>query len=172
MAENGTLVDEIITTIGGRFIPSKLTIDDTEVCRKGMATLLAALAQLRRDGAAGKPHIIVGSTTGISHFGRDIPIAMIPMYHVMLKVPHEDKKIMEDRLVASGEAFTIVRPSLLTDGETSRKIRVGIEDPKTGRESKAVGYAISREDTGKWVAENLVLRLDGKYVNKMVMITW
>ena len=90
----------------------------------------------------------------------------------MLKVPHVDKKVMEDRLVESGEAYTIVHPSLLVDGETSKEVRVGIEDPKTGRESKAIGYTISREDTGKWIADNLVLKLDGKYVNKVVMMTW
>lgn len=90
----------------------------------------------------------------------------------MLKVPHEDKKAMEDRLVESGEAYTIIRASLLVDGETSKEVRVGIEDPKTGRESQAIGYTISREDTGKWVADNLVLRVDGRYVNKIVMVTY
>lgn len=79
---------------------------------------------------------------------------------------------MEDRLVESGETYTIIRASLLVNGETSKKIRVGIEDPKTGRESEAIGYTISREDTGKWVADNLVLQLDGKYVNKIVMVTY
>lgn len=172
VAEKGKLVDEIISTIGGKFIVSKLTIDDREVCRKGMTTILEALAQLRSGGATGKPHIVVCSTTGMSRFGRDVPLAMVPLYHVLLKVPHEDKKAMEDRLVESGEAYTIIHASLLVDGETSKEIRVGIEDPKTGRESSAIGYTISREDTGKWVANNLVLKLDGKYVNKIVMVTY
>ena len=172
LAEKGRLVDEIISTIGGKFVPSKLTIDDKEVCRKGMATMLDALAQLRSDGATGKPHIVVCGTTGMSRFGRDIPFAMMPLYHVLLKVPHQDKKVMEDRLVESGEAFTIIHASWMVDGETSKEIRVGIEDPKTGRESTAIGYTISREDAGKWVADNLVLRLDGRYINKIVMITY
>ena len=97
---------------------------------------------------------------------------MIPLYHVLLKVPHEDKKAMEERLVESGEAYTIIRPSLLVNGETSKVIRVGIEDPKTGRESEAIGYTISREDTGKWIADNLVLRLDRRYTNKIAMVTY
>ena len=172
VAENGKLVDEIISTIGGKFILSKLTIDDSQVCRKGMATLLEALAQLRSGGVTGKPHIVVCSTTGMSHFGRDVPYAMMPLYHILLKVPHEDKRVMEDRLVESGEGFTIIHASWLVDGETSNQIRVGVEDPKTGRESKAIGYTISREDAGKWIADNLVLHLDRKYVNKIVMITY
>lgn len=172
VADNGSLVDEIVSTIGGKFILSKLTIDDSQVCRKGMATLLDALAQLRSSGVTGSPHIVVCSTTGMSRFGRDVPYAMMPLYHILLKVPHEDKKVMEDRLVESGEAFTIIHASWLVDGETSKRIRVGVEDPKTGRESTAIGYTISREDAGKWVADNLVLRLDREYVNKVVMVTY
>ena len=172
VAETGKLVDEIVFTIGGKFILSKMAIDDMEVCRNGMTAILEALAQLRRDNITGNPHIIACSTTGISPFGRDIPIAMIPLYHVMLKVPHEDKKAMEEHLVESGEAYTIMRPSLLVNGETSKVIRVGIEDPKTGRESEAIGYTISREDTGKWIANSLVLRLDRRYVNKIAMVTY
>ena len=172
IAAKGKLVDEIISTIGGKFIPSKITIDDKEVCRKGMTTVLEALAQLRNGGATGKPHIVVCSTTGMSRFGRDVRLALVPLYHVLLKVPHEDKKVMEDRLVESGEAFTIIHASLLINGETSKEIRAGIEDPKTGRESTAIGYTISREDTGKWIADNLVLRLNEKYANKIVMVTY
>ena len=172
LAEKGKLVDEIISTIGGKFIYSQMTIDDAEVCRKGMAILLETLAQLRSGGATGNPHIVVCSTTGMSQFGRDVPLVLAPLYHLLLKVPHRDKKIMEDRLVESGENYTIIHASLLVDGETSNEIRIGIEDPKTGRESTAIGYTISREDTGKWVADNLVLRLDQRYVNKIVMVTY
>jgi hypothetical protein len=64
-----------------------------------------------------------------------------------------------------------VRASLLTTGETTKEVRVGIEDPKTGRESEAIGYFISREDSGKWVAENLILKTEEKYVDKIAMIT-
>ena len=166
------LVDEIVSTIGGKFILSKFTIDDAHVCRKGMATLLDSLAQLRSAGATGSPHIIVCSTTGMSRFGRDIPVAMMPLYHVLLKVPHEDKRAMEDRLVESGEAFTIVRASWVVDGESRWKVRVGVEDPKMGRESQAIGYNISKEDAGRWVAENLVLRIERKFVNKIGMVRY
>ncbi|KAI8952138.1 hypothetical protein F4801DRAFT_542060 [Xylaria longipes] len=172
LARPGVLVDQVISTIGGAFVASKLSIDDAEVCRKGMAVLLEALASLRRDGAVGKPHIVACSTTGLSRFGRDIPIAMVPLYHVLLKVPHEDKVIMEDRLVASGEDFTIVRPSLMVaEEETTKEVRVGIEDPKTGRKSAAIGYTITKYDAGRWIAETLVLKRDEEYSNKIAMIT-
>lgn len=90
----------------------------------------------------------------------------------MLKVPHEDKVIMEDDLVNSGETFTVVRASLLVDGESKKPVRVGIEDPKSGRESKAIGYTISREDTGRWIAENVILTAKETYKNKIAMVTY
>ncbi|KAJ3580456.1 hypothetical protein NPX13_g98 [Xylaria arbuscula] len=98
LAHPGVLVDQVISTIGGAFVASKMTLDDPEVCQKGMNVLLESLKRLRKDGAVGQPHIIVCSTTGMSKFGRDIPIAMIPLYHYMLKVPHADKIIMEETL--------------------------------------------------------------------------
>jgi nucleoside-diphosphate-sugar epimerase len=170
--EDGQLVDAIISTVGGAFIMSKMTLDDVEVCRKGMSTLLDALDQLRKGGATGRPYIVVCSTTGMSRFGRDTPFIIVPLYQILLKVPHADKKVMEDRLAASNEDFTIVRATWLVNGETTKKIRVGIEDPKSGPESKAIGYTISREDAGKWIAENLVLERDAKYLKKIATITY
>ncbi|KAH6871791.1 hypothetical protein B0T10DRAFT_500195 [Thelonectria olida] len=170
--QDGNLVDAIVSTIGGKPVLSKLSIDDPHVCEKGIDTLLEALALLRRDGATGRPLLVIGSSTGISRAGRDIPLAMVPLYHVGLKVPHQDKKILEARVLASDEDYTIIRPSFLTDGETNTEIRVGVEDPKTGHESKAIGYTISREDAGKWVADVLLIKGDTKYLKKLVTITY
>jgi hypothetical protein len=83
-------------------------------------------------------------------------------------VPHEDKLIMEDDLISSGESFTIVRASLMvSEEETTKEVRVGIEDPKTGRESAAIGYTITKGDAGRWIAENLVLKKQEKYHKKI-----
>lgn len=168
--EDGKLVDYIISTIGNK--PSLTTFGDPEVCRKGMTTMLDALARLRTNGVTGKPYIIVASTTGMSRFGRDTPLVIVPIYNVILKVPHQDKRIMEDKLAASGEDYTVVRASFLLNGESKKEIRVGIEDPEKGVESKAIGYTISREDAGRWVAEKLVFERDEKYLRKMATITY
>ncbi|KAJ5476321.1 hypothetical protein N7475_002050 [Penicillium sp. IBT 31633x] len=170
--DDGRIVDVIVTTIGAKPIPHKLTVDDPDVCKKGAATLLDAIAQLRSTGVVGKPHIIACSTTGFSRFGRDIPFAMIPIYFLFVRVPGADKVVMEDRFVESGESFTILRPTHLSNGESDTAIRVGIEDPKTGPVSPVIGYSISREDAGRWLAENLILNLDTQYLNKNVIVTY
>ncbi|KAG4218841.1 hypothetical protein PC116_g32679, partial [Phytophthora cactorum] len=139
-ASNDDLVDEIVFTIGGKPIPAKMTIDDPHVCEKGITAVLNSIATLREQGLIGRPHIIVCSTAGMSKFERDIPVAYLPLFSLFLKVPGADKRAMEDKLATSGEDFTIVRAAMfLADGETNKPVRAGVEDPKTGVESKAIG---------------------------------
>ncbi|KAH8653719.1 hypothetical protein BX600DRAFT_440776 [Xylariales sp. PMI_506] len=186
------LVDEVLFCIGGAMQMVKRTIDDPNVCERGMETVIAALTSLRAklqlpaqasssdSSSSSHPLIVAISTTGISKAGRDIPMAMIPLYHGLLKVPHADKLAMEEKLAASSERFVLVRPSLLTDGAVpARKIRVGIE--RVGLESqglpavverKEVGYGISREDTGRWIYQNLLAAAHPEFVGKAVSITW
>jgi nucleoside-diphosphate-sugar epimerase len=168
--EDGTLADVVVSTIGGA-PTATFGMDDPDVCKKGMITLLEALAQLRRDGVTGSPHIVACSTTGMSKFGREVPLAVVPIYKWMLKAPRADKVVMEDRLVDSGESFTIIRPSMLATSKTGKPVRVGIEDPKKGPEHVEMGYIISKEDTGKWVSEHLVLQTEAQYTNKIVTLS-
>lgn len=171
VAADGRLVDAVVTTIGAAM--KGLSFDDPHVCQKGMEALLAALGRLRRDqGTTGRPLVVACSTTGTSRFGRDYPLYMAPMYKLVIRTVVADKVAMEDALAASGERFTVVRPSLLVDGATATPVRVGIEDPKTGRETTAIGRSISREDSGKWVADNLLLQFNERYADKLVTLTW
>ncbi|KAL4728749.1 hypothetical protein ACLX1H_003148 [Fusarium chlamydosporum] len=163
LKKDGTFVDEIVFSIGGKPIPYKMSIDDPKVCQTGMTVLLECIKQMRRDGATGRPLIIALSTTGTSRFSRDYPFKLSLIYCVALKVPRDDKIAMEDKLSASGEEFCVVRASLLVNGESKTPIRVGIEDPKTGMEHQEIGYTISREDAGKWIAENLIMNRRGEY---------
>ncbi|ELR03147.1 hypothetical protein VC83_08465 [Pseudogymnoascus destructans] len=157
-------VDLILSAVGGapkfsRFmVPS---IDDPLVCSTSMEALLSAVRTMR---APTKPIVVAISATGISNFGRDIPLAMVPLYHWLLAVPHADKKAMEVALsddVSSASpavgAFIGVRPSLLTDGTTKgvAGVKVGIESAE-GFESLAVGYTVSREDVGNWIFEEVL----------------
>lgn len=155
------------------------SLDDPNVCEKGMNALYAALAKLRAEGKVGKPRIVAITTTGISDFGRDVPIAFLPLY-AMLKSPHVDKKKVEEKLKAGEEDFTVIRPSLLKnegeDGDEKKKgekeIRVGVEDLEKGVESRAIGYMISREDVGRWIFENLIKESGEKYSRKAVTVTY
>ncbi|RYP89316.1 hypothetical protein DL769_000071 [Monosporascus sp. CRB-8-3] len=192
------LVDTIVFSVGGAFIWSRLTLDDPHVCERGIAAVLEAIGTVRaraspstgpspspgpRQGVTGwRPTIVAVSTTGISRAGRDIPLLMVPLYRGVLSVPHADKRALEDRLVARGSSggdcgydYVVVRPSLLSDGaKPERDIRVGVEDLRAEvHESREIGNAISREDVGRWIFEELV---EGgrrrRYHGKAVSITW
>ncbi|OBT82671.1 hypothetical protein VE02_08826 [Pseudogymnoascus sp. 03VT05] len=176
-------VDLILSAVGGapkfsRFgVPS---IDDPAVCATSMDALLSAVRTL---GAPTKPIVVGISSTGISDFGRDIPLAMVPLYHWLLAVPHEDKKAMEVAMsndVQSASSafggFIGVRPSLLTGGAAKgvAAVKVGVESAK-GFESLARGYTISREDVGNWIFEEVLKGGNGgkggKYENRFVSLT-
>lgn len=165
-------VDMVISSIGGAF-SLKTGLDDVHVCEKGANTLLEALARVRKEGATGSPRIIGLSSTGITDAGRDIPLLMVPLYHGLLKIPHQDKRKLEDILVGSGEKWTIVRPAWLTDGPEVGTVRAGMEDVATHRvERKEVGYTIAREDVGLWMFENLVQERDGRWVGKAASLAY
>lgn len=97
------------------------------------------------------------------------------MYATLLKNPRKDKSAMEKTVIASDEKWTIVRPSLFTDGPEAAPgtVREGIEDPIAGVTDKTPpGYTISRLDVAKWIFENLVQKEEEKYARKAVMITY
>lgn len=186
---SNSVVDTVVFTLGGVFQPSKLANDDPHVCENAMKTLLDALGYVRKTtgatGAAGHPRIVAISSTGLSAHGRDYPLALWPLYHFLLKGAHADKRAMETLLVESGEAFVIVRPSLLKDAPDPEKvagkaeqaekspIRVGVEDPKVGRvESKEVGYTITRDDVGRWIFEETLRDGGEEWTGKVVSVTY
>ncbi|KAJ2906716.1 hypothetical protein MKZ38_000452 [Zalerion maritima] len=185
-ADPSRLVDHIIFSIGASFDMSKFALDDRDVCKKGIAALLDALAEARSAlsppsaaaAATAYPRFAFVSTTGISKFGCDLPIGMAPLYKTMFKIPLRDKEVAESMLTEAGgrgmqERWTMVRPSMLVGGGASdKKIRVGIEDPVKGWEAKSNGYTISREDVGKWIFQNLVQEQDEKWVRKTATISW
>ncbi|KAM0281828.1 hypothetical protein ACHAQH_003317 [Verticillium albo-atrum] len=165
------LVDAICFSIGALPNLATVSFEDPHVCETGIVTLLEALAKLRAEGVTGAPRLSIISSTGITALGRDVPLLIVPMYHWMLRTPHADKRVLEEKVVAGGERFTIVRPSLLTDGALGGSVRFGVEDPVAKTvESTAVGYTISRNDVGKWIWENVLLKQ--KFLNKAVTITY
>jgi hypothetical protein len=125
------------------------------------------------------------SGTGIDDQDRDIPLAMVPLYHWMLPIPHADKKAMEDILtdeVKAGKTnsvikgFVSVRPSFLNTkpGAGVGTLRVCIVKNKTV-DKAAIGYTISRDDVGDWIFEVLLkkenIKRQQELLDNFVMIT-
>lgn len=170
-----SFVDFVISTIGAWFELRKMTLEDVHACEHGMAVLLNAIKTLRTErGVSGRPRVIGQSSTGISKFGRDTPLIIYPIYKGLLSTPHQDKRALEELLFNSGEEWTVLRASFLTNGkETSGvAIKVDVEDPVSGVDSLAIGYTISREDVRRWMFENILNCSNDKYVHKVATITY
>ncbi|KAI9793258.1 MAG: hypothetical protein M1816_000679 [Peltula sp. TS41687] len=185
------IVDLIISGLGSvpKFTPNPLrpTLVDPTICETGTRAILDCLSSLvnqdqAHDEKMERPLFVTISTTGVSSQTRDVPYLMMPLYHWMLAVPHQDKKAMEKILIdavsdgGGGQApppirgFVVVRPSLFTDGPALGKGRVkvgwevakraGAEDENDGgggeKGRPAIGYTISRADVGAWIFRELI----------------
>lgn len=186
----GHLPDRILFGVGGAphlqfslFEPCAL--DNPRVCEQGMEALVSALRSCAAEnfplGPTGsKPIVISISTTGIGR-RRDVPLLMYPLYHWVLRGPHQDKGIMEKILTTTANEtdspvgdFAVVRPTLLNDSPAQglAKVRAGwvwadVESQdKLARGEKEkgpeMGYSISRIDVGSWIFDKLVIG-DGMY---------
>ncbi|KAK3625487.1 hypothetical protein LTR56_020387 [Elasticomyces elasticus] len=180
--EKGRVVDKIVSGIGGTQIvftwnPLRpFTLSDPTICQDAGATLLQALQEL---DPARKPALVNVLTTGIAPSGMpsDLPFPYKILYPWLGHVMHEDKRVLQDRLVEhmrlpesqrAISSFTNVKPSLLFDGEAKgmQATRQGVD------ETPAVGYWINRADVGAWMAENLVNQDGKQWKNKGVTLTY
>ncbi|KAG8526542.1 uncharacterized protein KY384_008742 [Bacidia gigantensis] len=145
---------------------------EIKICQDGVGKIFEALRELK---TAEKPVFVALSSTGLTRGGekRDLPYAMYPMYHGLLKKPHVDKIKMEDLVMeeaGKGESviggYVLTRASLLTNGKGGGKVRAGPEN------EPAIGYTISRNDVGEWMYKNLVKGDKGKWVGRKVSLTY
>ncbi|KAJ9669766.1 hypothetical protein H2201_000151 [Coniosporium apollinis] len=170
------VVDVIVSGIGGKpqFAPDPLrpTLEDPTICQDATRTIFDALRSL----GGPKPHYVVISTIGVNQFGRDIPIAMTPLYHWLLTIPHTDVRDMETMIMAEMEkpalervlrSYLIVRPGLLTDGEMTSMERVKVASDINPQ----FGYTISRNDVGMWIFERAVNGTSAHTGGRIVSIT-
>lgn len=182
------LTDIIVSGIGGKpqlkqglHLRAPVTLDNPNICKETTRNILEALASLKRAAAVGKPMVVVISTTGISK-RRDVPLAFYTMYHWLLAVPHEDKKVMEqlfDEAAAQGESsvirgFVSARASLLVDGKPQglKKVRVGWESENGSGPGPAIGYTITREDVGAWVFDQTIRsEMRDQWIGRKVTLT-
>jgi hypothetical protein len=136
-----------------------LTIDNATLCGTAAATLVSALREVETENPSfPKPLMCFVSTTGISQGAEDVPFLMRFLYHIVLAVPHVDKKEMERVFRPEGReggvfrAVMGVRPTLLTSG-----VGKGLEGIRIGREqSPELGYTVSRNDVGLFVYKTAV----------------
>ncbi len=187
------IVNSLKEIMSGRYPVSSLLRTPSE---KGTPSTLGAVpgeAATARENKAGmkKPVIVAISTTGLATAKtRDLPVLMIPLYHWLLKIPHDDKQAMEEVLIDQQtkkkkeevpiRGSVILRPSLLTDGEKLgvEKVRVGWErsissSTAQSRDQKGGGkmeLGRGMEDDGKPAVGNTIPRADvGNWIYQSII---
>lgn len=191
LANSGLLVNTILCGIGGTpktqtSLRTPVTIDDPNICESGMKAVQKALENLASQGISSasdgrKPLVIVISSTGIDPYNnRDIPLAMVPVYSYMLKVPAADKRKMEQLL--REDNGTHFRDIVIVKGAMFTEAKKGIESVKVGWEwavssegrEKApgphFGYTIGKQDVGTWVFRKAIA--EGGWEGRVVTLTY
>lgn len=174
------LPSTIISGLGGapklQFFLPPVTIDQPTICQTGAATLVTALSEIYTTYPQlrlSKPLLCFISTGGMRKGEDDVPWIIHMLYYFILRVPHEDKKAMENIFCGNNGSSKFrsvigVKPTLLTTGPelASEKIRVG------RKQKPAVGYTVGKKDVGAWIYR-VVLLGDGKgWEGEMVTVTY
>lgn len=171
LSKDHTLASQIISGVGGAPImqwsfPLPVTVDNPEICATTTKNIVQALREIYAEQPASaslKPSILVISSTGLSDVREDVPFGFRFLYHVVLKVPHKDKKVMENLVAENSTSIegvfcggVVVRPSLLTGDQNVNRGK-GLLKVKIGNEDKpAIGYTIHRADVGAWIFEHVI----------------
>ena len=167
LVHDGRPVSMIISGIG----PHPTQNFDKTLCQDAARIILDVLDTLALP-AAQRPFFVAVSSTGISSGPRDVPLLFTALYHVLLAIPHRDKRVMEDLILEADRegnkisGFCIVRPSLLIDWSSKGTVRVGSE------EAPAVGYTIARDDVGKWIFEQCIQGDPKRWSGKKPSLTY
>ncbi|KAI9504604.1 NADH(P)-binding-domain-containing protein [Coemansia spiralis] len=148
--------DIVLFTLGARIGILK-TAPDTGIESVGAQVVIDAIKEKR---AANPPRFIMVSSTGAGGL-YDVPYLLRPLYIIALHTPHNNKAVAEDAIKKSSIPFTIVRPALFTNGETTKKYRAGLD---------VSGYTISRSDLAHFILEECVI--EGKYRNESPSIAY
>lgn len=178
----------IISGIGGvpKFTlnPFRPTLDDPVICQTAARTIVSCLQELQKSsGAEYKPPLLVViSTTGLDRGTPDLPWALVPLYKLMLAIPHADKVAMEEVVVTAASElleYVIVRSALLTEGAAvgEKRVKAGYVGRVTNGDGRwgdvkgvVAGYTISKADVGGFLFEEVVSREGGEWKGKKVSL--
>jgi len=130
--------DAVISTIGrGK------TFRSDGLIQRSVPAILGAMQ------TAGVRRLMFTSALGVGDTFRDSPILPKVFFKTLLRDIYADKLAGDDLIRASGLDWTIVQPSVLTDGALTRKYRSGEHLPLSGMPS------ISRADTAHYILDRL-----------------
>jgi putative NADH-flavin reductase len=137
--------DAVLSCLGQRNL-----LRNTQVVSAGTRLIMAVMKQ------HGVRRLVVESAFGA---GESLALATLTerlLFATLLWAPYQDKNLMEPEVKASGQEWTILRPTLLTNGPLTNRYTVSTARPATARVSRAdVAAAMLRAvEERLWVGES------------------
>ena len=133
--------DAVVSALGRR-----RSFKSEDLIRLSLQSIVSAM---ERNGVR---RLILVSAFGVGDSRRDAPLIPRIMHRLLLTNLFADKKAAEDDLRRSSVDWTVVYPTLLTDGPRTRRYRVGERLELSGVPK------ISRADVADFVVEQLASR--------------
>lgn len=176
----------IVTGVGGapKFTPNPFrpTLDDPVICQTAAGTIISCLQEIQKSEGERYRAPLLAAISAPGLDSRDTPWVLMPLYKLMLPIPHRDKAAMEDVIVGAAQGlleYVIVRPAMFTN-----KAAVGEKGVKAGYEGRVkkgdgrwgdvkgivAGYTMSREDVGEFLFEEVIKREGGEWKGKKVSL--
>jgi putative NADH-flavin reductase len=152
--------DVIVSSLGSLVDFKTMKLTEPGLCHKAMEILLKVVDELPQDERPKR--LVVVSTTGLDDMS-EVPYLFYPLYRWVLHDAHVDKRDLE-RLTTTENPhikdWVIVRPTLLTNGQLTRKYKTGVG---------LSGYTVSRSDVGNFLLSQCIDK--DEWLNKRVVIT-
>jgi putative NADH-flavin reductase len=143
--------DAVVSALGRR-----KSFKSEDLIRLSLQSIVSAM---ERNGVR---RLILVSAFGVGGSRRDAPLIPRIMHKMLLGNLFADKKAAEDDLRRSSVDWTVVYPTILTDGPRTRRYRVGERLELSGLPK------ISRADVADFVVSQLASR---DYVRKVAVIS-
>lgn len=137
--------DAVLSCLGQRNL-----LRNTRVCSVGTHLIIDAMK------AQGVRRLVVESAFGAGESLAAANALERLLFATLLRAPYEDKNLLEPEVKASGLDWTILRPTLLTNGALTGHYAVGTGRPAASRVSRAdVAAAMLRAvEERLWIGES------------------
>src|SRR5450755_366254 len=118
--------DAVLSCLGQRNL-----VKNTRVVSDGTRLIMAVMQQ------HGVRRLVLESAFGAGESLAQANLVERLVFATLLWAPYQDKNLMEPEVKASGLEWTILRPTLLTNGPPTGRYTVSAGRPATGRVSRA-----------------------------------
>ena len=137
--------DAVLSCLGQRSV-----VRNTQVVSAGTRQIMAVMQQ------HGVRRLVVESAFGAGESLALAGLAARLLFATLLWAPYQDKNLMEPEVKASGLEWTILRPTLLTNGPLTNRFTVSAARPAASRVSRAdVAAAMLRAvEERLWIGES------------------